>query len=81
MNGIKAVEKRTPHPLSQAKSKGGAPKGNRNAVKTGGFTAAVRAERKEFRGWMKAAGTFADLVCALVDARRGNRAAPKRRAS
>lgn len=47
MIGINAVSRKPPRRKLPVKLKGGAPKGNWNALKAGRFTAARRAERRE----------------------------------
>jgi hypothetical protein len=57
------VKNRNPgRPLLRAKNKGGAPKGNRNAFKTGVHTAEARALRARIRAWHRRAAALLRAV-------------------
>jgi hypothetical protein len=73
------------HPLSQNKPKGGAPKGNRNAWKYGGWSGEWIARRRDLRTKTRALVAETDLLCQIalaLHARRfGHDAAQRRNGS
>lgn len=68
--GVKAIPRKTTTPLLAVgrsyNPKGGAPRGNRNALKTGQHTARMRAVRKQISSFIARARAIAEMVEADV---------------